>query len=123
MKTALTALAILVLAALPGATPAAAVDSKGLFMMKGVGSQTCADFLRFDDPSRLVVETYLAGFVTAINIEREDTYDVIPSPQMGRAMEWLTAWCGENRDARVAVAVYELIEYYFPRRVRSAPAR
>ena len=123
MKAASAAVAALFLAGVAGATPAAATDSQGRFMMKGVGSQTCAEFLRFDDPSRLTVETYLAGFVTAINIERDDTYDVIPSAQMDRAMEWLAAWCGENRNARIAIAVYQLIEYHFPRRLRTAPPR
>lgn len=114
-------LASALLAALLFAGAAHADDADGRFRIKGVGGQSCKQYLAFDKDSRLVVETWWAGFVTALNIERRDTYDILSGVSVEQVNAWLVAYCGENKDDLLAVAVYRLAEYYFPRRAKSSP--
>lgn len=103
------------------ATPSAATDSDGKFMMKGVGGKTCQELLRNDGVNYAMLDVFLDGFVSALNAERDDTYDIVPAAEWERAMEWIVAYCGDNREHRLAIAAYRMIEHYHPRRVKRAP--
>lgn len=111
------------LAVAGAAAPAAAIDDDGRFMMKGVGARTCQDLLQGNGVTRESLDVFLDGFVTAANIERDDTYDIVPGADWSRAIEWIVAYCGQNRGDRVAIAAYRMIENHFPRRQKSAPQR
>ena len=102
------------------ATPALAADSDGKFMMKGVAGKSCQDLLRGGVTSEQL-DIFLDGFVTAMNIARSDSYDIVPGTEWPRVMEGMTAYCGENREDPLAIAALRMIEYYFPRRIKQSP--
>ena len=99
------------------ATPSAATDSDGKFMMKGVGGKTCQELLRNDGVNYAMLDVFLDGFVSALNAERDDTYDIVPAAEWERAMEWIVAYCGNNREHRLVIGAHRMIEHYHPRRV------
>jgi hypothetical protein len=105
------------------ATPAISADGDGKFMIKGVGAKTCEDLLRGNGVTHEQLDTFLDGFVTAMNIQRADSYDIVPGAEWPRVMEGMVAYCGENREASLAIAALRMIEYYFPRRIKHAPSR
>lgn len=100
-----------------------AADGKGRFRIKGVGSQSCASFLTFDEDDRVIVETWWAGYVTAVNIERDDTYDVLPEVKPDLVNRWLQGWCKDNPDQLLAIAVHKMVDYHYPKRAKSSPNR
>jgi hypothetical protein len=105
------------------AGPAAAVDDDGRFLIKGVGSQPCSDYVAFAAADKLVVETWWAGYVTAYNRLSEDTYDVLNTVPPERANAWLENYCKEHKDELLALAVHNMLEYFYPRRLRISPNR
>lgn len=105
------------------ASHAHAADERGRFRAKGVGSQSCASFLTFDADDKLIAETWWAGYVTAINIERDNTYDVLPDVKPELVNAWLEGYCRDNPNQLLAVAVHRMIEYHFPKRSKSSPNR
>ncbi len=102
---------------------AQAADERGRFRAKGVGSQSCASYLTFDADDRLIAETWWAGYVTAVNIERDDTYDVLPDVKPELVNAWLEGYCRDNPNQLLAVAVHRMIESYFPKRSKTSPNR
>jgi len=120
MRLLVSLVSLLLMASL---LPAHAADEKGRFRAKGVGSQSCASYSTFDKDDRLIVETWWAGYVTAVNIERDDTYDVLPNVQPELVNRWLDGYCKDNPDTLLAVAVYRMIETFFPNRAKSSPNR
>ena len=102
---------------------AQAADKNGRFRAKGVGSQTCASYSTFDKDDRLIVETWWAGFVTAMNIERDDTYDILHDVRPEMVNRWLDGYCKDNPDHLLAVAAYRMIESYHGNRLKASPNR
>lgn len=115
----LSVLACLLLAV--ATIPAQAADQKGRFRAKGVGAQSCSDYLQFGKEDQLVAETWWAGFVTAVNIERDDTYDVLPNVPVETVNQWLEGYCRNNPRHLMSIAVYRLVEHHFPTRAKSSP--
>jgi hypothetical protein len=109
--------------AMLAAAQAQAADERGRFRAKGVGSQSCASFLTFDRDDKLIAETWWAGYVTAVNIERDNTYDVLPEVKPELVNRWLDGYCKDNPDHLLAIAVHRMIEYHFPKRAKSSPNR
>ncbi len=105
------------------ALPAAAVDDDGKFLIKGVGTQPCGDYLKFNAADKLVVETWWAGYLTAYNRLTDDTYNVLKGVAPEQANTWIADYCRDNKDKLIALAVHEMLEYYFPRRERMSPNR
>lgn len=120
-RSILPALSLAVALSLGATAPAGAIDGDGKFMMKGVGGKTCQELLRNDGVNYAMLDVFLDGFVSALNADRDDTYDIVPAAEWEKAMEWIVAYCGNNRDHRLAIAAYRMIEHYHPRRVKRAP--
>ena len=116
-------LLICTLLAVLAAGHAHAADERGRFRAKGVGSQSCASFLTFDRDDKLIAETWWADYVTAVNIERDNTYDVLPDVKPELVNRWLDGYCKDSPDHLLAIAVHRMIEYYFPKRAKSSPNR
>ncbi len=112
-----------VLLALLAAGQTQAADERGRFRAKGVGSQSCASYMTFDKDDKLIVETWWAGYVTAVNIERDDTYDVLPDVKPELVNAWLEGYCRDNPNQLLAVAVHYMVEAYFPKRSKTSPNR
>jgi hypothetical protein len=103
------------------ASSSLAADGNGKFMMKGIGAKTCQDLLRGNGVTSEQLDVFLDGFVTSLNIERADTYDIVPGAEWPKVMEGMTAYCGNNREEPLAIAAWRMIEYYFPRRIKQSP--
>lgn len=121
MKAIGGSLAMLLLAASAGGVLAA--DSNGSFRIKGVGSQPCSAYLTFDERSQLVTETWWAGFVTAMNIMKPDTYDYIGGVEPAKVNAMLRQRCEANPNELIAVAMYRVLEQVYPQRLRQSPNR
>ncbi len=100
-----------------------AADDDGKFLIKGVGSQPCSDYVQFGAADKLVVETWWAGYLTAYNQITDDTYNVLRNVTPEQANAWIEDYCHNNKSALIADAVSEMLEYYFPRRERMSPNR
>jgi len=105
------------------ALPALAADDDGKYLIKGVGTQPCSEYLEFSPDDKLVVETWWAGYLTAYNLMTDDTYNVLKGTTPAQANAWLENYCRDNPDDLIAVAVHAMLEYYFPRRERMSPNR
>ncbi len=79
--------------------------------------------MTFSADDKLVVETWWAGYLTAYNRLTDDTYNVLRNTTPAQANTWLEDYCRDNEDVLIAVAVQDMLEYYFPRRERMSPNR
>jgi hypothetical protein len=95
-------LAVALLAASMGG--AGAMDSHGGFRVKGVGTQT-----------------WWAGFVTAMNIMKPDTYDYIGGVAPEKVNGMLRQRCEAHPNELIAVAMYRVLEQLHPQRTRQKP--
>jgi len=102
---------------------ALAADPNGSFRAKGVGSQPCRVYLTFSEADQLVTETWWAGFVTAMNIMKPETYDYIGGVEPARVNAMLRQRCEANPSELIAVAMYRVLEQLYPQRTRQSPNR
>jgi hypothetical protein len=99
-------LAVALLAASTGG--AGAMDSHGGFRVKGVGTQPCSKYLTFSERDQLVTETWWAGFVTAMNIMKPDTYDYIGGVAPEKVNGMLRQRCEAHPNELIAAAAQDM---------------
>jgi hypothetical protein len=110
----------LVFAAL--AAPAAAMDGDGNFWVIGGGSMRCSAYAQGSAEQKLTLETWTAGYATAMNRATSDTYNLLVVP-VDEAKARLQQTCEANPDKLFVHAVHELLESLYPNRVKRAPAK
>ena len=111
---------------LAAAAPSFALDESGSFVVKGVGTQSCADFVEVAQRGSRELSQYLGfvnGYTSAFNELRENTFDVWrwqttdtilllllrrceqqPEINFGAALATLTRYLSQNKiEAKVAV--------------------
>lgn len=108
----------LLAAALPG--PAAAMDGDGNFWVIGSGSLRCSAYLTGDADQKLHMETWVAGYTTAMNRATSDTYNLL-TISVDEAKSRLAQTCQANPNKLFVHAVHELLESLHPTRLRRAP--
>lgn len=104
------------------AAPAAAMDGKGNFWVVGAGSLKCSDYAQGSAEQKLTMETWTAGYTTAMNRATSDTYNLLHI-SVDDAKARLQQICEGSPDKLFVHAVHELLESLYPNRVRTAPAR
>ncbi len=110
----------LIVAAL--AAPAAAMDGDKNFWVVGGGSQRCSSYAQGTDEMKLTLETWMAGYVTAMNRATSDTYNLLVLP-VDEAKSRLQQMCEASPDKLFVHAVHELLESLYPNRAKRAPAK
>jgi hypothetical protein len=107
-----------VLAAL--AAPAAAMDGDKNFWVIGGGSLKCSSYAQGSPEQKLTLETWMAGYVTAMNRATSDTYNLLVI-SVDETKARLQQMCESSPDKLFAHAVHELLEALYPNRARRAP--
>ena len=103
------------------ALPAAAADNNGKFLIKGLGTQSCSDYLKFSQTDKLITETWWAGYLTALNRTTEDTYNLLGETTPAQANAWLEDYCSTYNNRLIATAVHAMLQHYFPNREETSP--
>jgi hypothetical protein len=100
-----------------------AMDSNGRYFALGAGSRSCGDFIKFREKrvenftteqyeiAEVIMEHWVAGYLTAHNFYVTDTYDVVGAVTMDQLKERIEKYCRANRTTvlrKVIVLVHEL---------------
>jgi len=119
MRLGLCSLAVAV--ALLPASMAHAKDANGVSRIWGVGGDSCVKFLN-DRQSPLTLkpyESWLGGFITGINSQIPDTYDITGGTDMDGLLEWIAQWCGVNPASKFLYGAQAYMVFAYPSRIRS----
>ena len=111
---------LVVVTALATSAPATAGDANGNFAVKGVGALDCAAYIRAaeaGDRELAQYSGYLAGYVSAYNEHRSDTFDLLPWQSMETLMLIMLRRCRQVPETSFAVAVSDMARYFDTGRV------
>jgi len=101
-----------------------AAASDGSFAVDGPGSQTCSFFVDAletgDQNAGIAFAAWSQGFITAVNVFEEDTYDVTPWQTVDLLMAKLRAYCNANPDVPYINALGALVSTLKSERLREA---
>ncbi len=109
-----------------GAAPAAAMDQNNEFRAIGIGAQPCSDYLQArqggDPKGAAAYGVWMTGFITANNLTRRQTYDLLGDTTPEHAMEVLDSYCGDHPEHPFVFAVMQLVaKELIPQRVQKKP--
>ena len=111
-----------------------AIDSNGRYFALGVGSRSCGDHLKFSEKrlenftpeqyeiADVIIEHWVAGFLTAHNFYVMDTYDVVGTVTMDQLEERIDKYCRANPNSRVAEAMTAIAQELHKNRLRVDPS-
>ena len=120
MKIAATLCATALAVMLAGHTQAA--DAQGNFLGYGAGTQMrCAEFSATGVLADSPLEAWLMGYVTAINIVTEDTYDIVGSGGGEALYKAIAEVCKQNPEADLVEAVEPALQSLADSRHRVPP--
>jgi len=112
-----------------------AMDSNGRYLALGVGSRSCADYLKYSEKkldnltdeqyeiADKIIEHWVAGFMTAHNFYVTDTYDVVGTVTIDQIQERIEKYCRANPNKRVAESIVLIAEDLHKNRVRIDPTK
>jgi hypothetical protein len=113
-----------------GIINALALDGNGRYFALGAGSRSCGDYIKFREKrlenlspeqyeiAEVIVEHWVAGYLTAHNFYVTDTYDVVGVVTMDQLKESIEKFCRSNPNARVAEGVTAIAQELHVNRVR-----
>jgi len=111
---------VMAMALLP-ASMAHARDANGVSRIRGIGGDSCVKFLddRRSAPLVKPYEIWLEGFITALNSQLPNTYDIAGQTDTDDILEWIAQWCGENPGTQFLYGVQAYVIFAYPSRTRS----
>jgi predicted TIM-barrel fold metal-dependent hydrolase len=101
---------------------AEASDAKGKFAIRGAGTVMCKAYLNVTPAQRKIVETWWAGYLTAMNRTTAKTYDVLGNLSVKNANDWLMRYCKKHPARRLAFAVHDLLKAAYGSRLKVSPS-
>jgi hypothetical protein len=113
-----------------GVSTTLALDSNGRYYALGIGSRSCGDYIKFREKrlenltpeqyeiADVIVEHWVAGFLTAHNFYVMDTYDVVGTVTMDQLEERIEKYCRANPNSRVAEAMAAIAQELHTNRIR-----
>ena len=113
-----------------GLSTTLALDSNGRYYALGIGSRSCGDYIKFREKrlenltpeqyeiADVIVEHWVAGFLTAHNLYVMDTYDVVGTVTMDQLEERIEKYCRANPNSRVAEAMAAIAQELHTNRIR-----
>jgi hypothetical protein len=117
----LTASAAVLLLAVPAG--AFAADAHGNFAVRGVGSESCkalSDSLARKDPNAgLTLESWVGGYVTALDRLQGDTFDASPIMSNGALAQMVANVCQRAPTTEVETVTFDIFRAMGPSRVRN----
>jgi hypothetical protein len=118
-----------------GLSNALAMDVNGRYFALGVGSRSCADYVKYSEKklenftdeqyeiTDKIIEHWVAGFMTAHNFYVTDTYDVVGAVTIDQIQERIEKYCRANPSKRVAESIVLIAEALHKNRVRVDPTK
>jgi len=112
-----------------------AMDSKGRYFALGAGSRSCTDYIKFRekrlenftpeqyDITKVIVEHWVAGYLTAHNFYVMDTYDVVGTITMDQLEDRMEKFCRANPNSRVAEAMVAITQELHTNRIKVDPGK
>lgn len=112
-----------------------AMDSSGRYFALGVGSRSCADYLKYSEKklenftdeqyeiADKIIEHWVAGFMTAHNFYVTDTYDIVGTVTIDQMQERIEKYCRANPNKRVVESIVLIAEELHKNRVRVDPSK
>jgi hypothetical protein len=112
-----------------------AMDINGRYFALGVGSKSCADYLKYSEKklenftdeqyeiADKIIEHWVAGFMTAHNFYVTDTYDVVGTVTIDQMQERIEKYCRANPNKRVAESIVLIAEDLHKNRIRVDPSK
>ena len=113
-----------------GASGVLAMDSNGRYFALGAGSRSCGDFIKLREKrvenltpeqyevAAVIIEHWVAGYMTAHNFYVTDTYNVVGTVTMDQLEERIEKYCRGNPNSRVAEAVSAIAQELHPNRIK-----
>jgi hypothetical protein len=102
-------------------TSAYAADTSGHYFVVGAGSRSCKEYTGATDQQKLYAETWLAGYITALNRATPDTYHIVGETTPEAMNGMIAKYCADNPDIAVGIAIHKVVEYLQPKRIRKSP--
>jgi hypothetical protein len=112
---------LLALVGILAAAPASAADGNGRFQILGAGAHKCSDYLSATPEQKLVVETWWAGYTTAMNRSTAATYNLVGNMQIADVNAAITRLCQDSPNEFLAITVHKVLEQAYPNRVQRSP--
>jgi hypothetical protein len=118
-----------------GLSKSLAMDSNGRYLALGLGSRSCADYVKYSEKklenltdeqyeiADKIMEHWVAGFMTAHNFYVTDTYDVVGTVTIDQIQERIEKYCRGNPNKRVAESIVLIAEELHKNRVRIDPSK
>ena len=113
-----------------GRSNAPAMDSNGRYFALGAGSRPCGDYVKFRekrlenftpeqyDIATVIVEHWVAGYMTAHNYYVADTYDVVGTVTMNQLEDRIEKYCRANPNNRIAEAMASIAQELHANRIK-----
>ena len=107
-----------------------AMDSNGRYFALGAGSRSCGDFIKLREKrvenftteqyeiADVIMEHWVAGYLTAHNFYVTDTYDVVGVVTMDQLKERIEKYCRANPNNRVAEGMVVLVHELHVNRIK-----
>jgi hypothetical protein len=112
-----------------------AMDTNGRYLALGVGSRSCADYVKYSEKKLAnftdeqyeiadkIIEHWVAGFMTAHNFYVTDTYDVVGTITIDELQDRIEKYCRANPNNRVAEAMVAIVQQLHANRIRFDPSK
>ena len=104
--------------------PAIAADSVGNYSIQGQGTQSCGTYVderRKDEWGAMLFGSWIAGYVTAFNLDVSGTYNIMGHTDMQGLLLWLENYCQQHPTELFGVAAQHLRTHLYPKRIENAP--
>jgi len=105
------------------AVEARAADEKGQYST--VNAYTCPQYLEGRRGTNLgnqrIVQSWVSGYITAVNLNLLNTYDIMGGADYHAAFVWLENWCRSNPFKSMADGMNDFVIERHPHRLKTAP--
>lgn len=92
---------------------AQAADKNGDYQILGAGTFSCESYLGAGPNDRSYVQTWWAGYVTALNRDTDNVYSVVGKDAAARIDAALLAECTANKKELLVIAITNVVQKQF----------
>lgn len=100
---------------------AQAADTNGKYNIVGAGARKCQEYAGATDQQKIYVETWMAGYITAMNRTTSDTWHISGETAIDKVNAMLAQFCASNPDIHIGIAIHRVLERLHPDRTRKSP--
>jgi hypothetical protein len=100
-----------------------AADKNDNFQILGAGSLACQKYLDADKQDRLYVETWWAGYASAVNRLSDDTWSIVGKNSVDDVNDLLQQECTAHPDELIAIGVHNVLDGLYKSRTKVDPGK